>query len=245
MSEPTDRFIRQGGLVPRQKLQELKLVTVIGVGAIGRQVAIQLAAIGVGKVQLFDFDAVDETNITTQGFLADEVGTPKVLAVSALMNRIDPQIAVSAINDRYRPKYDVGEAVFCCVDSISAREAIWNQAGQFARFWVDGRMLGETIRVLSVGDGVGLDYYPTTIFKQEEAEQGRCTARSTIYTANIAAGLMLSSFTRWLRGIPVTSDVLLNLLADELMVTDALTALAPTSTTPEESTPSLVAAGSA
>jgi sulfur carrier protein ThiS adenylyltransferase len=46
-----------------------------------------------------------------------------------------------------------------------------------------------------------------------------CTARSTIYTASIAAGLMVSQFTRWLRGLPVERDLLLNLLAAELTVT--------------------------
>jgi len=55
--------------VPSERLAQL-LVTVIGVGAIGRQVALQLAAIGVRQLQLVDFDRVDNTNITTQGYLA-------------------------------------------------------------------------------------------------------------------------------------------------------------------------------
>ncbi len=36
--------------------------------------------------------------------------------------------------------------------------------------------------------------------------------------ANIAAGLMVSCFTRWLRGLPVEPDVSVNLLAAELTV---------------------------
>ena len=53
-----DRFARQQSLVPQTRLQALQ-ATVIGLGAIGRQVALQLAAIGCRKVQLFDFDQVD------------------------------------------------------------------------------------------------------------------------------------------------------------------------------------------
>ena len=45
---------------------------------------------------------------------------------------------------------------------------------------------------------------------------GSCTAKSTIYTASIAAGLMLTQFTRWLRRLPVDSDLTLNLLSMEL-----------------------------
>ena len=62
----------------------------------------------------------------------------------------------------------------------------------------------------------GRDHYATTLFEQSDAEPGRCTARSTIYTANIAAGFMLHQFTRWLRGLPIDHDVSLNLLASEL-----------------------------
>ncbi len=63
----TDRFVRQADLVPYPRLAALT-ITVIGLGAIGRPVALQLAAMGARKLQLVDFDVVDATNITTQGF---------------------------------------------------------------------------------------------------------------------------------------------------------------------------------
>jgi sulfur carrier protein ThiS adenylyltransferase len=43
------------------------------------------------------------------------------------------------------------------------------------------------------------------------------TARSTIYAASIAAGMMLHQFTRWLRGLTTDDDLSLNLLASELV----------------------------
>ena len=80
-------------------------------------------------------------------------------------------------------------------------------------------MLGETIRILSGGDETGRQHYSSTLFSQSEALVGRCTAKSTIYTANVAAGLMLHQFARWLRGQVMDVDVSLNLLASELSVT--------------------------
>jgi sulfur carrier protein ThiS adenylyltransferase len=217
MPSEQSRFGRQEDLVPRERLADIK-ATVIGIGAIGRQAALQLAAIGAPRLQLVDFDAVDPNNVTTQGYLAADVGQPKVAATAAAIEKLDPGIAVETIQDRYRPRMEIGQAVFCCVDSITARSAIWRSAGTKARFWVDGRMLGEVLRVLAVAENVGRDHYPTTLFAQSEAQPGRCTARSTIYAASIAAGLMVHQFTRWLRGLPVDCDTSLNLLAGEWSV---------------------------
>ena len=209
------RFERQAELVPQERLAELR-ATVVGVGAIGRQVALQLAAIGISKLQLIDFDRVESTNIVTQGYFTDDLGLTKVEATMISAQCISPQLEVETICDRFRPKQNHGECVFCCVDSISARQVIWRSVGENCRFWADGRMLGEVIRVLAVADERGQMHYPTTLFEQSEAQAGRCTARSTIYAANIAAGMMLHQFARWLRGVPVETDLTLNLLAAEL-----------------------------
>jgi hypothetical protein len=195
------RFSRQADLVPRDELKTLTC-TVIGVGAIGRQVALQLAAIGVPRMQLRD------------------VGRPNIDAAAAAARELNPEIELTLIHDRFRSRQEVGQAVFCCVDSISARSAIWRSVAPRCRFWADGRMLGEVIRVLTAGDRAGREHYPTTLFEASDAEPGRCTARSTIYTANIAAGLLLHQFTRWLRGLPADPDTTLNLLSSELIVAD-------------------------
>lgn len=213
----SDRFAGQQDLVPADKLQSLS-VTVIGVGAIGRQVALQLAALGVRKLQLVDFDEVDATNVTTQGYLACDIGRPKVDSTRDSIASLDEEIEVLAVRDRFRPQLSVGEAVFCCVDSITARQAIWRSLESRVRFWADGRMLGETIRVLVATDQVGREHYPTTLFSEREAQGGRCTARSTVYTANVAAGLLVHQFVRWLRSQPADCDTIVDLLASALIV---------------------------
>ena len=217
MSDQPSRFTRQEELVPQERLAGIT-ATVIGVGAIGRQVALQLAAIGAPRIQLIDFDVVDATNVTTQGYFADDVGKPKVEAVTDTIMGLDDSIRVETIKDRYRAKHEIGDAVFCCVDSISAREAIWRSAARRCRFWADGRMLGEVIRVLAACDVATREHYGKTLFPQADAQPGRCTARSTIYAASIAAGLMVHQFSRWLRDLPLDPDVTLNLLASEMTV---------------------------
>jgi molybdopterin-synthase adenylyltransferase len=216
MEQTTDRFIRQSGLFPQDRLAKTT-VSVIGVGAIGRQVAMQLGALGAGRIQLVDFDRVDAGNITTQGYRRSDLGKLKVHALAEAIGELDQGIAVETIADRYRPQISLGEAVFCCVDSITARAAIWRSAGRAAAFWSDGRMLGEVIRVLTVDGTAGREAYASTLFPQAEAQVGACTSRSTIYAASIAAGLMVHQFTRRLRGLSCDGDISLNLLAGEMI----------------------------
>jgi sulfur carrier protein ThiS adenylyltransferase len=211
------RFARQAAIVPREALAA-STASVIGLGAIGRQVALQLAAIGVRHLQLVDFDQVEDTNVTSQGYWHADIGQAKTLSTARAVAGIAPGIEVEAICDRYRPRIPLCGAVFCCVDAIETRAAIWRTARECAPFWSDGRMLGEVLRVLTATDAQSRQYYGTTLFRQAEAHVGSCTSRSTIYAAGIAAGLMVHQFTRWLRRLPIDRDVSLNLLAGEWAV---------------------------
>jgi len=140
----------------------------------------------------------------------------KVEATAKLLRRIDPTIEVETIADRFRPVQSIGKAVFCCVDSISTRAAIWRSVADRCEFWADGRMRGEVLRILAACDAESCQHYGTTLFRQSEAQPGPCTARSTLYAASIAAGLMVHQLTRWLRQLPVECDVSFNLLALEI-----------------------------
>lgn len=213
----TDRFTRQADLIPQDKLAALT-ATVIGVGAIGRQLALQLAAIGVRKLILFDHDHVESINITTQGYRRKDIGLSKVSAVQQAIARIDPEIETAIVSDRFRSRYEASRVVFCCVDKIEARAAIWRMLGSQSDFWCDGRMLGESLRILTASTDVERCHYPSTLFAAHEANRGRCTARSTIYAAGICAGLMVHQFSRWLRTISLDCDLSLNLLASEIVV---------------------------
>ena len=66
----------------------------------------------------------------------------------------------------------------------------------------------------------GRIHYRTTLLSPEEAFHGACTAKTTIYCANIAAGLTPAQFTKHRRGLPVDPDIQLNLLSSELSALD-------------------------
>ena len=211
------RYSRQRDLVPPERLAACK-ASIIGVGAIGRQVALQLTAMGIHWLQLIDFDQVEESNIASQGYLEDDLGRPKVQATADLCQQINHQLEVHEINERFRRSMEIGNVVFCCVDKIDVRRLIWEVVKDRSSFFCDGRMSAEVLRILTACDAASRDHYPTTLFSAGEAYAGACTAKTTIYCANIAAGLMLAQFAKHLRNLPVDPDIQLNLLTSEITV---------------------------
>jgi sulfur carrier protein ThiS adenylyltransferase len=212
-----ERFSRQADIVPRERIMDCK-ATVIGVGAIGRQVASQLAAIGLLWMQLFDHDIVEESNIASQGYFEDDLKRFKVHATADICQQTNPRLELYTINERFKRSALVGNCVFCCVDSITTRRHIWDTVKDKVSFFCDGRMSAEVLRVITACDEKSRKYYSQTLFTAEQAQAGPCTAKTTIYCANIAAGFMLAQFTKYLRLLPVEPDIQINLLASELNV---------------------------
>lgn len=212
-----DRFSRQADIVPRDRILDCT-ATVIGVGAIGRQVTIQLTAIGVPHLQLVDFDHVETSNLTTQGFLQKDLKRPKVDVTAEFVREMNNDLIVEVILERFKRSTPVGNCVFACVDSIEIRKLIWDSVKDKVSFYCDGRMSAEVLRVISACDEKSRQYYPQTLFTAQQAHAGPCTAKTTIYCANIAAGFMLAQFTKYLRLLPVDMDIQINLLASEINV---------------------------
>ncbi len=216
MSEEEEtRSSRQASLLPPDRLSQI-LATVIGVGAIGRQVALQLAAAGQRRIQLFDHDRVEVVNLGPQGYYESDVGDLKVDAVGRVMQQMQTEVVLELCPRRIGRSERLGSVIFVCVDSIDTRRRIWEEYGEEATLFIDGRMAAETIRVVTSCDRESAAYYPSTLFAGNEAFQGACTAKSTIFTANIAAGIMMEQYSKWLRGHPLDRDILINLLAMEM-----------------------------
>lgn len=212
-----ERYSRQEDIVPRERILDCT-ATVIGIGAIGRQVALQLTAIGVPEIQLIDHDIVEISNLASQGYLQKDLERPKVDATCDLCRQINHDIQIDLVFDRFRRSLEIGNCVFVCVDSIVTRRHIFDAVKDRAAFICDGRMSAEVLRILTVCDKEAREYYPQTLFTEAEAHAGPCTAKTTIYCANIAAGFMLAQFTRYLRLLPADPDIQVNLLASEINV---------------------------
>ncbi len=215
--QPNERYCRQRDIVPPERIADCK-ATVIGVGAIGRQVALQLSAMGITWLQIIDHDKVEWSNLASQGYLEGDMGKLKVNATLDLCWRINAATQIQAVPERFRRSMEIGNVVFCAVDRIDVRRLVWEAVKDRVNLFCDGRMSAEVLRVLTACDSESRKHYPTTLFNSDEAFVGPCTAKTTIYCANIAAGFMLAQFTKYLRLLPVDPDIQVNLLASEINV---------------------------
>ncbi|HJQ38855.1 MAG TPA: molybdopterin-synthase adenylyltransferase MoeB [Thermoanaerobaculia bacterium] len=82
------------GEAGQQKLREAS-VLVIGAGGLGSPTSLYLAAAGVGRIGLVDFDRVDVTNLHRQILYGTtDVGRPKLEAAAARLRDANPEIAI-------------------------------------------------------------------------------------------------------------------------------------------------------
>src|SRR5213592_961189 len=85
------------GMDGQLKLKNAK-VLLIGTGGLGAPLGLYLAAAGVGKLGLVDFDVVDSTNLQRQvTFGTSDVGKPKSEAARARLANLNPDIEIQSV----------------------------------------------------------------------------------------------------------------------------------------------------
>ena len=121
-----------------QKRLKAARVLCIGAGGLGSPAALYLAAAGVGKLGLVDFDRVDLTNLQRQIlFDTAAIGRPKVEAASARIAAVNPEVRVVAVSQRVAlgelaPLATDADVIVDCSDNFATRHAV-NRACVAAR----------------------------------------------------------------------------------------------------------------
>jgi sulfur carrier protein ThiS adenylyltransferase len=75
-------------------------VGIAGLGGLGSQIAVALARVGVGTLVLVDYDVVEPSNLNRQQYFIDQIGMPKVEALSQNLERVNPHVHLRALNLR-------------------------------------------------------------------------------------------------------------------------------------------------
>ncbi len=192
MSGSRSRF---SGLVPASILDSA--ITIIGAGGLGSPAALCLAKMGFNNIILIDNDEVEEPNVGTQIYDKEDIGKPKVDAMSAKMG------LVGSMPISWKGTWDTqplqGEVLITAVDNMETRKRAYERLHRNFTHVIDPRMGAEELVVFT---NLGVDY-DKTLFTDEEAAQTACTERATVYLGFVAGGLI----ARIVKGLLLGEDI--------------------------------------
>lgn len=164
-------------------------VTVIGAGATGSWLVLQLANLGITNITVYDFDVVEEHNVPNQLYGIKHVGMPKVEALYEIIKEYTGT-EIKAKNEKFTSGRLSGY-VFLMVDSMAGRKLIYKNSIKMKRsvkLLIEPRMGLDVGRVYNVDpmDVKQLEKYEECFYTDEEAEVSACGTSMTVITTAMA-----------------------------------------------------------
>lgn len=197
-------YSRQNMFVNPNKFKGMTC-SIIGCGATGSHAAVLLAqsgfgneAMGHGKLQVFDFDVVEDHNRPNQAFHCSHVGMNKAEALKDLIKAksgFDIEAYPIRVTDQ-----DIVQAdyVFLLVDSMAARREIAEsilKTSTGTKLVIETRMglVNGEVNMFAPNDPKSYDQWLKSLFDDDDAEVSACgTSMSVAVTAVTFAALAVS-----------------------------------------------------
>ena len=126
------RYARILPLIGNKGLEKIQKshVTIFGIGGVGGTAALALARMGIGKISIYDFDVVEETNLNRQ-VVADitTIGKMKVDVLESKIQEINPNCTVFKYSKKVKMIED-GECDFYidALDDVNVKVALIKRA---------------------------------------------------------------------------------------------------------------------
>ncbi|MEX0899528.1 MAG: molybdopterin-synthase adenylyltransferase MoeB [Gammaproteobacteria bacterium] len=197
------RYARHLGLAElgeagQQRLRDAT-VLIVGLGGLGSPAALYLAAAGVGRLLLNDFDLVDPTNLQRQVLYRDaDVGRRKVDAASDALACVNP--AVSLVrhdgrldSDALRTVIDGADLVLDCTDNFGSRFTVNGACVAAGTRLVSGAAvrLGGQVASFDLRDGIGPCY--ACLYREAGESIEDCAGNGVLASLVGVIGTMLAT----------------------------------------------------
>lgn len=185
-------------------------IHIIGVGATGSFVAMELARMGCPVLNIYDFDDVEIHNIPNQYYDTGDLGKLKAEALADKLRLINPDITVNVSKEAVTPE-DISKMsgyVFLLVDSMKVRKELWEAAKTNANIinvW-ESRLGSDQARVYSLPIEEGKDYskYEQDFYDDDNAEMSACGTSITVLPIVLqTSALMIVQFIDLVMDNPV------------------------------------------
>ena len=181
LMERYDRQLRVAGW-NQEKLMK-STVVVVGVGAIGCEVAKNLALMGIGKLILVDNDVIELSNLSRQMLFTDEdIGKPKATVAAEKLKKMNPWIKVDAYFEDVRSLdqsiFEGAKVIASCLDNWPVRRWLNSLAVELDKILVDSSMDGfyANVQVVIPGKTACLECHGDELIPKE-IQLAECTLR--------------------------------------------------------------------
>ena len=178
--------------------QSIRAATVIGLGGVGRCVAMQLAALRVPRLLLVDPGNLPRTKYAADGFLFEDAGRARAHTTAQLCHQIHPELDLNSITERSIRRVDLGDAVFCCQCAGKDWRTVTSRVGH-RTIVATCDVRKNLIRLGYARGSSGPDVRPSN----PRALAPRIGHPAVpIHISTVAAGLLVSQFIRFLESGP-------------------------------------------
>lgn len=185
-----------------------KPIHIIGCGATGSNIALNLVKLGVPTLHLYDMDVVEDHNLANQMFLPKHIGCYKSESLAEFLcqfrtnesTEIFPHVEkVSSENAKNLIERGI---VFCITDTMSSRKEIFENlimANPAISQYIETRMALDSMRAYQIrpSNYIHCEKYNETIYDDTDTVESACGTTQTAFPtasclASIAVWFMLS-----------------------------------------------------
>ncbi len=138
-------------------VQKLKAasVSLVGAGALGGPCAMYLAAAGIGKIEIWDDDIVERSNLQRQvQFKENDLGRGKAESLSDMLAAMNTSLEVNFCPQRWKGEILTGDLLIDATDNYETRFALNSTAIASKRPLVHGAAAGWTGQISTFARGV-------------------------------------------------------------------------------------------
>lgn len=204
---------RQLSLIPVEELKK-HTIHVVGAGAIGSFTALALAKMGIEKLCVWDFDEVGVENVSCQIYGRRQLGQPKVQALAEIVGFLsETQVMPMHMRLTKQEVPTLEGIVVLAVDTMKARKEIAqaiSEVGVRVRLVVDPRMGAEKYNQYTYVPHTKQfkEYLEHFMYDDKVVAEPSCTAKATVYTATLAAGMICKTVKNYIMKQPYPKTVM-------------------------------------
>ena len=187
-----------------------KTIILAGVGGIGSYVGFLLARMKPAALFIYDPDIVETANMSGQLYSREDVGNPKVNALSDMINKYCDYNSVFAVSERFDESNDASDIMICGFDNMAARKLFFEKWLDHVKskseeerancLYIDGRLAAEEFQILCIkgDDEFNINRYKNEfLFSDAEADATVCSYKQTTFMANMIASVIVNLFVNF------------------------------------------------